>query len=185
MIGYLKGKIQIKGKDYVVVNVNGVGYKLFVSNNVIKTKKQDNMETEFFVWPHLKRETIELYGCSTQQEFETFQALEKLRGIGPKTALCLAGFGSLEKIKKAIEAEDKEFLSMTKGIGKKRLQRLGLELTGKIKIINKQDETEEGEDVEALISLGFTKKHAKDVLSKIPKNIIGVEERVKQALTGP
>jgi len=181
MIGYLKGKILLKGEDFLIVDVSGVGYKIFVSERTIKKFISGKKTLEFFVWPYLKRETIELYGCLTQKEFAVFEILEAMPGIGPKTALSLASFGSLEKLEKAIEQEDKELFEI-RGIGKKRLQRLGIELTGKIKSFQKKKFSEKDETLTYLISLGFSKNQAQEALNQVPKQIKQTEQRVKQAL---
>ncbi len=182
MIGYLKGKILFKGKDFLIIEVNGVGYKVFVSKNTFPKVDNQKGEVEFFVWPYLKRETIELYGCPNQEEFSLFTLLEALPGIGPKTALSLASIGSLEKLKRAVEKEDDEFLSSIGGIGKKRRQRLLLELTGKLREIEGQKPLQGDESLEALIALGFSRQRAKQALLRVSKEIKETGERVTQAL---
>jgi len=182
MIGYLKGKILFKGKDFLIVEVNQIGYKVFVSRATLSGLADHQGEVEFFVWPHLKRETIELYGCPNQKEFTLFTLLEALPGIGPKTALSLASIGSLEKLKKAIEKEDDEFLASIRGIGKKRRQRLLLELTGKLREIGDQKPFQRDESLEALVALGFSKQKAKQALLMVPKEIKETGERVTRAL---
>ena len=182
MIGYLKGEILLKDKDFLIVNVNGVGYKVFVSEYALEKTLKNKSEIELFVFLYLKRETIELYGCSTQKEFELFQILEKMAGIGPKTALSLACFGSLAELKKAIEKKDTEQHKLFKGIGGKRLQRLSLELTGKIQGSEKKDFEEKDEAFQALLALGFSGNAVKIALSQVPKSVKNTQERIRMGL---
>lgn len=182
MIGYLKGKILLKSKGFVIVDVNGVGYKVFVSEYALEKTLKNKSETELFVFPYLKRETIELYGCPTQKEFELFQVLEKMAGIGPKTALSLASFGSLAELKKVIEGENAEQHKLLKGIGRKRLQRLSLELTGKIQGLEKKDFATKDKAFQALSALGFPGNAAKIALSQIPKSVKNTQERIRMGL---
>ena len=182
MIGYLKGEILLKHKDFLIVNVNGVGYKVFVSECSLEKTLKNKSEIELFVFPYLKRETIELYGCLTQKEFELFQLLEKMAGIGPKTALSLASFGSLADLKKAIEKEGAAQHKLFKGIGRKRLQRLSLELTGKVQDLKKKDFPTEDEAFQALLALGFPGSAVKIALSHVPKSIKNTKERIKMGL---
>jgi len=183
MIAYLKGKVLFKGENFLIVDVNGTGYKVFVSRKTFEQAEEDSL-IELFVFSYLKRETIELYGCSGQKEFKLFETLEKMPGIGPKTAISLAGFGSPEELVKAIEQKDEKPSPLLKGIGKKRIQRLFLELTGKIKEGGKQkpEFSEKQEALEALLGLGFPSQRAKRVLSEMPPEIEKTEDRVEQAL---
>lgn len=164
----------------MIVDGGGVGYKVFVSKNTLKLLKKKS-EIELFIWPYLKRETIELYGCPSRKEFEIFEALEAMPGIGPKTALALASFGSWEKLKSAIEEKDRH-LDQLKGLGKKKLQRLTLELGTKIGDLKKKTSFEKDEVLEALVALGFSRQSASSALFKVSKNIKEPDERIRQAL---
>ncbi len=181
MIGYLKGKVFLKGGGFIILEINGVGYKV-VMVEINLEKLEEGSIAEVFTWPHLRRETIDLYGCLSREEFSLFEILEKMPGVGPKTALLLASAGSLEKLKKAIEEKDEEFLSRMKRVGQKKTQRVLLELTGKIKKMEKEVNLEREESLELLIGLGFTKGAAKEAILKVPKEIKESEEIVKSAL---
>lgn len=181
MIGYIQGKILQKGEDFLIVEAGGIGYKVFVSEKTLEKIPKKQTKVELFVWPYLKRTTIELYGCLTQKEFDIFEALEGLPGIGPRTALSLASFGSLQELKRAIKKGDTN-LTRIKGIGKKRLQRLMLELTGKLENFKREDPSEKDEVLQALLFLGFSKKEAKVALSEVSKNIENTQERLREAL---
>ena len=181
MIGYLKGKILSKTTNYVVVEVNNIGYRVLISPAGLK-ELVIGSQAEFFTWPYLRRETIDLYGCLSQQEFELFKLLEKMPGIGPKTALILASAGSLENLKKAIEQKDKEFLDKVKGVGQKKMQRVFLELTGRLKKMEGRVSSKDQEALDALIGLGFQKSAAKQALAALPPEIEKNEEKIKASL---
>ena len=181
MFGYLKGKIVLKGKNFLIVETGGVGYKVFLSKEALKRiKEKDTIEV--FVRLCLKRETIELYGCLDQKEFELFEFLEKMPGIGPKTALPLASIGSLEELKKAVDKKDDKLFKSVKGMGLKRRQRLILELTGQLKDLKKGSSFEQDEAFKALLALGFPKKAAAEALLEVPEEIKETQQRVQEAL---
>ena len=180
MIAYLKGNIISRGEDFLILETGGVGYKVLVSEESLKNLSQKK-EAEFFIFTYLKRETIELYGCPNPEEFSIFEILEKMSGVGPKTALSLASIGSLKKLKKAVETKDKKKFPQLKGVGKKRMQRILLELTGKFKEMEKKA-LEQDEALDALLSLGFSKKTARKALEKVPGKIKDTKKRVSEAL---
>jgi len=179
MIHYLKGKIEFKGEKFLVIEVAGVGYKVFCSPNTLK-KISMSKEIKLFTFLYLREETAELYGFLTQDELELFKTLNEISGIGPKTALELSSFGSLENLKKEMEKE--EFHQKIKGIGKKKMQKILLELTGKIKEISKKGEEIRDEALDVLVSLGFPGQKAKEVLSRVSREVEDTEGRVKEAL---
>ncbi len=181
MIGHLKGEILLKEDASLIVDVNGVGYRVLVSGEGLK-KAEIGAAIEVFTWLYLRRETIDIYGCFTLHEFELFRFLEKMPGIGPKTALSLSGFGSIEKLKDAIQKQDTDFNIRVKGIGKKKIQRVLLELTGQIKKVKKQHNSQTEEALGALISLGFSSNEAKRALSEISNGIKEPKQRVAAAL---
>lgn len=183
MIGYIKGKIILKGEDFLIVESNGVGYKVFVSQEALKKAGKSQSQIEVFVWPYLKRTTIELYGCLTQKEFEVFEVLEGMVGIGPKTALSLAAFGSLKNLKTAIEKKDANIKEI-KGVGPKRLKRLMVELTGKIGDFQKKKKAfpQDNEVLQGLLGLGFSKKAVRSALSQISNKVKDPEQQLQEAL---
>lgn len=178
MIRHLKGKITYKDIKSFTLENQGIGYKIFCSPGNLK-KISKGEEVKIFTYLHLKEDAIELYGFLTQEELGLFETLNGISGIGPKTALMLASLGSLEKLKEVMEKGS--LPPEVKGIGQKKMQKILLELTGKIKEmkINREDSSDEALD--ALISLGFTQQKAKDALSAVPKDL-SQEERIKKSL---
>ena len=98
MIYSLRGKVEFRGEKFAVINVAGVGYKVFCAPETIK-KIVVGQEIQVFTHLHLKEDAIELYGFLTSDELELFETLNGISGIGPKTALLLSSLGPLEKLK--------------------------------------------------------------------------------------
>lgn len=176
MIAFVKGKVSSKTEKSAVIEVGGVGYRVFCSSQTLNDLNE-GQEKKLFTYLNLGRETLELYGFSTLEEAELFQVLNGISGVGPRTASVLSSFGSMEKLKEAIESQDNTLLAAVKGIGKKRMQKIILELTGKIKELDKKED----EALETLISLGFLRQQAQAALDQV-SDVEKAEERVKKAL---
>lgn len=181
MIGYIKGKIISKSEDSMVVDAGGIGYEIFVGDESLKEAKEGE-EKEFFTWVYLRQNTLELYGCSGPEQLDFFKFLMKISGIGPKTALSLAEFGSADKLKKEIEEKGSAFSKEIKGLGSKKMKQLLLELTGKVKELNKDRISQREEAVKALTNLGFSKKQAEEAVLEVPEEIEDSEKVIEQAL---
>lgn len=178
MIAYISGKIIYKDDKKIILDKAGIGFEIFLSpNNLNKLSIGESKNVYTFLF--LGEKAIELYGFLTAEELELFKELKSVSGIGPKTAMSLAIVGSLGKLKEVIE--NGEISMYTKGVGVKKLQKILLEITGKIKTINKKPSLKEDPTFEALTSLGFSKKEIIDALSKVEESK-SAEERIKEAL---
>ncbi len=202
MIRYLKGKIILEKEKFIVLDVNGVGYKIFISQKTLfKLKKivqnkenKGNEKTkggfannvvEMFCSLDVGENILDLYGFLNEKELEFFETLKNIRGVGSKASLEIASLGPLEKIKEKILSQDEKLFEGIPRIGKKKAMAIILELTGKIRDISKRsilenktrDEAEEG-----LVNLGFSREKSKVALSKVPKGVKGVEQRIKESL---
>ncbi len=172
MIYYLRGEVTDKGSDFVVVDVNGVGYKVFVSE---ETKENLKGKITLFCFTHFTGKALKLYGLEDKDNLSFFEDLMKMSGIGPKSALSLASIAPMKKLKVAIEKKDKAVMEKILKIGKKKGERVIFELSGKyIKI-------EKDETFKALKGLGFEGKEIEDALSRVSGKK-SKEERVKEAL---
>lgn len=180
MINYLKGKIGLKDDKVVVIEVGGVGYKVFCSPATLGNI-QGGQEVKIFTYLHLREDAAELYGFLTQKELELFEVLNDISGVGPKTAMMLASLGSLSKLKEVIEKG--ELPHEIKGIGQKKSQKILLELTGKIEEIKVAKPVAEADDaLDALVSLGFPRPKAKSALDQVSSDIQDTDARIKKAL---
>ena len=181
MISYLKGSVILKEKDSIILNVSGVGYKVFLGAKNLN-EASINKELEVFCYLRLKQEqTIELYGFFSPSALKFFEMLNTISGIGPKTALVLSSLGSTQDLEKAIQKGDAKFFAGVKGIGTKKIQKIMVELTGKFSLIGAKNYLGD-ETLDALIGLGFSKKEAQDALLQIPPDITETEQKIKAAL---
>jgi len=183
MIAYLEGKILLKKEKFIILNVNNIGYKVFLSQKTLAKIAQEGENLKLFCFPNIRENAQDLYGFLSFEELEFFNLLNDIPSIGPKAALEVASLGPLERLREAIEKGDEKVLEGISMIGKKKAQMIILELSRKIKKIPAKKAAEEPEDeaLEALINLGFPQQKAKSVLSRIPKNK-NQGERIKEAL---
>lgn len=181
MINYLSGKIILRKEKFIVLDVNGVGYKVFLSKKTFFQIPEIGKEISLFCFLDVKENSLNLYGFLTLEELEFFEILESIRGIGPKAALELSVLGPLERIKQKILEHDEKVFKGIPGIGQKRAMAIILELSGKIRNLSKEKTPTPDEAEDALVNLGFSRSDAKEALKAIPKEK-STEQRVKQAL---
>lgn len=182
MISYLSGKVILRKEKFVVLDVNGVGYKVFLSKKSILKLPEINQNLKLFCFQDVKENAIDLYGFFSYQELEFFETLNDIRGIGPKAAIEISSLGTLESLKDKILNQDETIFQSIPGIGQKKAMSIILELTGKIRNVTK-DKISRGDEIEdTLMGLGFTRQQAAGVLPKIPKEVKDPQERIKQAL---
>jgi Holliday junction DNA helicase RuvA len=181
MISYLSGKIILKKDKFIILEVAGVGYKIFLNRQNLSILPEISENLKVFTYQNVKEEALDLYGFLTYDELEFFETLMDIRGVGPKSALDISALGSLDKIKDRILKQDEKIFEGIPGIGSKKAMTIILELTGKIKMLGqKKGSSDEAEG--ALMQLGFSKQQAKDALSRIPASVKDPEDRIKLAL---
>lgn len=184
MISYIKGIITYKTNTFVVVECNGIGYKIFVSSATLSSLNE-NETIMIYTFMNVKEDDISLFGFLTQQEQTIFHQLLSVSGIGPKGALAFLSEMTPEEIIIAILSEDIKTLSKAPGIGKKTAQRLILELKDKVKTeeitqqTSQKDTSEKWEAVEALTSLGYSRSEAVQAVNACYKEGLSVEETLK------
>jgi Holliday junction DNA helicase RuvA len=200
MISYLKGKIILKkdlGKErFVVLDACGVGYKVFLSKKTFSSQEiaasvastlppRNDRSMELFCYLYVRENVMDLYGFANWEEREVFELLLGISGVGPKAAIEISALGPMEKLKKAIDTGDGKIFEGIPGIGRKRIAKILLELSGKIKGIGapagKAAVADEDPCVDALVNMGFSKMQARRVLEQIPKSM-SEEDRIKEAL---
>ena len=181
MIAYLSGKIILKKDKFIIIEVNNIGYKVFLNRQTLLTLPEISEPIKLFTYQNVKEEALDLYGFLNYEGLEFFEALMDIRGVGPRSALDISALGSLDKIKDRILKQDENLFEGIPGIGSKKAMTIILELTGKIKMQG-QKKGSADEAVDALAQLGFSKQQAKDALSHVSDNIKNPEERIKLAL---
>lgn len=177
MISYLKGRVVARLRDAIVVDVGGVGYKVFVGDNSL------GEDVELYCATRLKEHTIEIYGFSSPESLELFEMVNTISGIGPKAALAISSLGSFEELQQAIREQDTTYFEKVKGLGKKKVQKVILELTGLLEAATGHGKglEQDKQALSALVSLGFSRREAMEALFDVPGNI-SLEERIKMAL---
>jgi len=183
MIAYLEGKIILKKERFLILNVNGVGYKVFLSQKTLTKIPQEGENLKLFCFLNIRETLQDLYGFLSFEELEFFNLLNDIHSIGPKAALEVASLGPLEKIQGAIEMGNEKILEGISMIGKKRAQMIILELSRKIKKILPKKVVQEKEDdsLQDLVNLGFPQQKAKAALARVAKEK-KPEEKIKEAL---
>lgn len=190
MIAFLEGRLESKNMDTAVLNVNGIGYRVEISNPTYEKLPDEGVEVKLLIHHHFTDNDQRLFGFFTRQEQTLFEKLITVKGIGPKLGLTIMSGMEAQRLIEAIVQENRSALSQISGIGKKTADRIILELKDKIfKGLDPQQEPVAGsgteEAVSALEALGFRKKEAeKAVLSATGENGGGsVSDIVKRALT--
>ncbi|MBI5300141.1 MAG: Holliday junction branch migration protein RuvA [Deltaproteobacteria bacterium] len=188
MIAHLKGVIHSKSTNQVVVEVNGVGYQIFVSLNTFYELPPEGFEISLYIYSHIREDQFTLFGFLNIDEKNLFQQLLKVTGIGPKLALTLLSGLSAHEIGTAIANGDVMKLKAIPGIGQKTAERIILDLKGKIipgtpalKRTNASETYDEA--LSALTHLGYTAQQAEKALEKIEWNAgVPLKEAIKQGL---
>jgi Holliday junction DNA helicase RuvA len=183
MFNYISGIVTDKDSKMVVLEVQGIGFEIFCSQKAIEGSAI-GQKAKIYTFLSVSERALELYGFLTAEELESFKVLNDISGIGPKTALGLAAIGPMETIKETLEQG--KIPPEVKGIGPKRLQKILLELTGKIQEISKQRSagkaSVQDDALDALVALGFPRSSAKEILTSLPAEIKETEARIKEAL---
>ena len=183
MISYLSGKIILKKDKFVILEVAGVGYKVFLSRRTLLRLPEIGENLKVFTYQNVKEEALDLYGFLAYEGLEFFETLMGIRGVGPKSALDISDLGSLDKIKDRVLKQDEKIFEGIPGIGSKKAMTIILELTGKIMATKSASAKASADEAEsALMQLGFSKQQSKEALSGVPANIKNFEERIKIAL---
>ena len=192
MIGFLRGKVAGLKTDYCLLDVGGVGYRVFIPNNT-RCKLTLNETAMLYTYMNVYQDGITLYGFYTEEEYDVFQLLIGVSGIGPKVDLGILSAITVDALCKAIQNKQATLLTKLPGIGKKSAERLILELKDKMALAASDDEvlslSMEGEVADdilseamaALTSLGYSQAEITPVLKKAAKGK-STEEIVKLAL---
>lgn len=130
MIAFLSGIVQAKAENFLILNVNGVGYQVFTTQDIL-LQTREKKPLELFTLTIVREQEISLYGFASMHDRQFFELLISVSGIGPKTALEFFQ-APIPTIKDAISTGDVAFLTKVKGVGKKTAERVVMELKGKM-----------------------------------------------------
>lgn len=185
MIAHLRGQIMTRGDDLVVLEVNGVGFRVRVPTSTLETLGPEGSPAGLFTHLHVREDDLSLFGFATQDELDLFELLLTVSGIGPKAALGVLSAAAPNTVRAAIAQNNLEVLTGIPGIGKKTAQRLVLELKSKIDL--KEAEIGElspldQEVIAALVNLGYSAAEAQRAARAVPPSEKLVEDRIRSAL---
>ncbi|KND46704.1 MAG: Holliday junction DNA helicase RuvA [Parcubacteria bacterium C7867-006] len=182
MIGHLKGTIIHQDLKSVILDVSGVGYKVHTNTAVLDSQNSKNIE--FWTYLAVRENALDLYGFTTKEELGFFELLLTVSGIGPKSAMGILSVATLQNLRHAISTGDTSHLTKVSGVGKKNAEKIVLELKDKL-----DGWTSDGVDfvsgdvdaLEALKSLGYGEKEAREALKKVV-DAKDTGDKVKKAL---
>lgn len=194
MFAYIKGSLEVKTKGYVVIDVGGVGYKVFMSESAIDKIGEIGQVVKIHTYLRVREDDMSLYGFNTNEELRMFELLLSVSGIGAKSAISILSNITPSSFALAVITNDIAKIKSLPGIGPKSAQRIILELKDKIETEEAipQGETEEirpkvfseekfTEAISALQVLGYSKKEIEKALEKVDSNLT-IEEIIKIGL---
>ena len=194
MIAFIKGKLVQKEATHVVIDVNGIGYQIFISLPTFSQIKNEE-SCKLFTYFHVKEDSQSLYGFLSENDKHFFMDLISVSGIGPSTAMVMQASLSTSELKSAIVAEEVSTIQQIKGIGAKTAQRVILELKDKIKKEGFSGDSDHNsgnfdnnlrsEALSALVMLGINRNTAQKSIEAVlrnSENSITLEELIKKAL---
>lgn len=195
MFDYIRGKIDSKSSDCIVVDNSGVGFKIYTSLLTIERTGQTGSEVTLFTHLYLREGIMDLYGFFSREELKMFNMLLSVSGIGPKAAISLLSVLQPSQFALAVMSEDAKSLTRAQGIGMKTAQRVILELKDKIKkeqfafqegIADNAGPSAEGEEVReavgALMVLGYTALESNKAVKAVYTEGMTLETIIRNAL---
>src|SRR5215510_5917517 len=196
MIASLTGRLAFKAPTHLVLDVQGVGYEVFIPLSSYYGLPNLGESTSLSVHTHVREDAIQLFGFLTSQEKDAFVLLTSVSGIGPKLALSILSALPVSDLVSAIQSEDVEKLTTVPGIGNKSASRLVLELKDKVGklhpgLLLTNDLPRHGQDVSfddalsALVNLGYRPQDAKEALKQVMKSNPGpivLQEMIRESL---
>lgn len=183
MFDYMNGLVTDIKSNGIVLEVNNIGYFIYVSNPYIFSI---NNKYKVYLYHQVKEDEMNLFGFKDREEKDLFLKLIDVKGLGCKMALPILATGSIKGIKEAIETENTSYLKKFPKIGDKLARQMILDLKGKIDSVHTLFDNNEisytsNELHDALIGLGYKDKEIKNVISKV-NNTLSIEEQIKEAL---
>ncbi len=189
MIATLEGLVEAKELDRLIINIQGIGYEVFASNNTLYSI-DGGKTAKIYIYEQIKEDSHDLFGFLEKEEKRLFESLLSVKNVGPRVAMSVLNLGSATKVKGAIAGGDAKLLQSAKGVGRRAAEQIIVELRDKVglassttaeAIVTRSGESEKDDAIEALISLGFSIYDAQAALSDIDKDL-PLEDRIKLAL---
>lgn len=197
MIGFIRGILAEKGNGYIIVDVNGVGYEIFVPANSGAYMTSEGQEVMIHTMMIVREDDMSLYGFTRKGEKDAFKKLITVNGVGAKAAISILSAFTLEQLQQAIVFEDAKTLTKANGIGKKTAERIVLELKDKFEAEGQEGVPQTSQDImtdeagaangradaiTALIELGYSRGEATSALASVKETDLTAEEYIRKAL---
>jgi len=196
MYAYIKGSLEEKSSNYVVVETGGIGYKIFMSNIAINNVGEIGDKVKVYTHYYVREDNISLYGFLSNEELRMFELLLQVSGIGAKSAIAMLSNISPSSFALAVLTNDINALKKIPGIGAKSAQRIVLELQDKMKketlanaeeveqveITSQVDSQNVTDAIQALQILGYNKREIDKAFEKIANKDVSTEELIKKGL---
>ena len=199
MIASLRGIVQLKYTDRIIIDVHGVGYEVSMPESALFSVPDEGHEVFLYIHSHIREDAFLLFGFFDGQEKQTFQLLLSVSGVGPKLALAILSGVSPADLARAVSSDDIGHLTQISGVGKKTAERLCLELKDKVDFIPASESVQAGKDrpgttaensllddaVSALMNLGYPATNAQEAVAGIfalREGDVDLEDLIRLAL---
>jgi Holliday junction DNA helicase RuvA len=188
MIASLSGRLTTTGKGFVVIQVGGVGFQVFVPRTLLDDQLEPGQEIQLFTHLHVRENELTLFGFGSEDELALFRLLQTVSGIGPKAALSILSTLLPDRLRLALAEEDAATLSRVPGIGPKMAKKLVFELKDKVAAelpgagLRPAISEADIDLIAALTGLGYSVAEAQEAIRSLPREPLPFEERVRLAL---
>ena len=194
MFAYIKGSLEMKSSGYIVIDINGLGYKVFMSQNNIDTIGELHDIIKVFTYVKVREDDISIFGFKTQEELKMFELLISVSGVGAKSALVMLSCIEPSDFVIAVISNDVKVLTKVPGIGNKSAQRIILELKDKLKEEQLEEKLKDSskklkdnseninEAISGLMVLGYSKKDIEKAFEHLDIDNLSIEDLIKKGL---
>lgn len=194
MFAYIKGSLEMKFKNYIVIDAGGLGYKIFMPENSINSLGEIGEIIKVFTYYRVREDDISIFGFKTQEELRMFELLLSVSGVGAKSALAMLSCIEPSEFAIAVISNNVKLLTQIPGIGTKSAQRIILELKDKLKAEQNEEQIEESkiksakinenvqEAISGLMVLGYSRKDIEKAFEHLAVETLSVEDLIKKGL---
>ncbi len=194
MFAYIKGLLEMKSSGYIVIDINGLGYKIFMSQNNIDSIGELHNIIKVFTYVKVREDDISIFGFKTQEELKMFELLISVSGVGAKSALVMLSCIEPSDFAIAVISNDVKVLTKVPGIGNKSAQRIILELKDKLKEEQLEEKLKDSskrlkdnneninEAISGLMVLGYSKKDIEKAFEHLDIDNLSIEDLIKKGL---
>ncbi|MBI2484396.1 Holliday junction branch migration protein RuvA [Candidatus Uhrbacteria bacterium] len=184
MLGYIKGTVLQKRGSHLIVVTHDIGYRISIPARMASDVAIGGV-CELHLYHYVRENSSELYGFFSVSELSLFEKLISVSGVGPKTALGILSVSDVDNLKDAIARGDAALLRGVSGVGTKTAERIIVELKGAITLSGEEilaPSSEDADIIDALVHLGYSASMARQAVTRIPRDTVSVQDRMKAAL---